>query len=445
MYDKIFNFDDVLIEHNYEKDSKNHWELLNFKSFIGLPYSRFAVGFCRSVKHYVYAALMPASSKPVSTQDCDDFNGMPAYGTIERVLHYFLPTSNWDFTKQKPPPCSKTLTVGDVTCKSSFFDGATVGSIPGIRELVEEAKKEILPDNMLERLQQATSKEETVNILSQFELLDQFHFGKDGLFYKKLVKINESTMPQARRITMSVTLGPEELEPRTNSRKLELFGYGAAHRPRSDWRCKPITPALHALGEKLWKIFWPYLSPASQQCPPTAVQVMILIGNFKGKVSAHKDNGMLGDNRQTGTTNVELNSHLFGTDVLTLTIGDLMKFGLLKPKKGYSYTSAKEHFEWNPSSTMDVDDLCVYILNALDDEMFFHASKFEGECKGKVRVALTFRWLARRLPYLCGGLERDGPRHEAMASEAEWDKLIANSKKKGNMKHLWVEALELSS
>jgi hypothetical protein len=68
-----------------------------------------------------------------------------------------------------------------------------------------------------------------------------FHYGKIGRFYKELVAINQSTLPQpCRCITMSVNISTPRREDAAIGRIQDLYNYSAAGRPPVDWRSRPM-------------------------------------------------------------------------------------------------------------------------------------------------------------------------------------------------------------
>jgi len=52
--------------------------------------------------------------------------------------------------------------------------------------------------------------------------------------------------------------------------------------------------------------------------------------------------------------------------------------------------------------SFDTEDGSLYILDPNDDLFYYHRARFRGSRDGKVRIAITFRWLGHRMPYLCG-------------------------------------------
>ena len=118
----------------------------------------------------------------------------------------------------------------------------------------------------------------------------------------------------------------------------------------------------------------------------------------------------------------EVNSHIYGTDVLMITFGDEMEYHLIRasnktnnswvktPEKMQEYTMSQDdavrnlryHKRKNNKSqltlvkTTTLDEHSLYVHTAHDDEVYFHALDFAEDLKkrNRVRVAFVYRWLA---------------------------------------------------
>ena len=87
------------------------------------------------------------------------------------------------------------------------------------------------------------NKEEVASLIDEANVFDDFHFGKEGHYWKSLVCINASTLLQPRCITLSVTIdeGHEVLLPTGYHGCIQqdidkivrgLFGLGCHHQKR---------------------------------------------------------------------------------------------------------------------------------------------------------------------------------------------------------------------
>ena len=132
-----------------------------------------------------------------------------------------------------------------------------------------------------------------------------------------------------------------------------------------------------------------------------------------GEMRIHKDNGKQvldanGQPKLTGIqTDTKLNSHIFGTPVLMLTIGDTMDYHLIRPdySRGQDYTctsgEARENFKKRRAKcvkTVPLADGTLYVHTAHDDELYHHTLDFCKEIlathKNHIRVVLVYRWLS---------------------------------------------------
>ena len=136
----------------------------------------------------------------------------------------------------------------------------------------------IFPRSFITKLQQTKRKDEVASLIEKANVFDDFHFGKEGHYWKSLVHINASILPQPCCITMSVTIdkGCEVLlSTGYHGHIQDLYCYGATGCPDCDWHCHPMDAKVTELGEYLWKKVWHYLTPAAQLCPPTGCQLLL--------------------------------------------------------------------------------------------------------------------------------------------------------------------------
>lgn len=145
----------------------------------------------------------------------------------------------------------------------------------------------------------------------------------------------------------------------------------------------------------------------------------------KGDMRPHHDNGrrdIVSGAHVGANPDKEVNSHIYGTDVLMITIGDKMEYHLIRasnqsknswvrqPEKMQDYTMSqddaihnlRDHQSRNKKSsltlvkTVKLDEYSIYVHTAHDDEVYFHALNFAKELKkrNRVRVVFVYRWLA---------------------------------------------------
>jgi len=163
----------------------------------------------------------------------------------------------------------------------------------------------------------------------------------------------------------------------------------------------------------------------------------VYASSLQSAIRPHKDNGVPADDgRQTRTsTDKSLNSHIIGTSVIVLTLGDDMEFGLLTPKSGMDFNANQQCHEWNENSTVVLKNHSAYVLDPCDDENYMHAARFPNKTdNSKVQVALVFWWLSRRCNFFCD--DKKEPRKNAMNVPCARQLLERN--KSGI---LWIKAL----
>jgi len=117
----------------------------------------------------------------------------------------------------------------------------------------------------------------------------------------------------------------------------------------------------------------------------------------------HHDNGIWKNGKLHGVNpNKEMNSHIYGSDVMMITIGDSMEYHLVYPNysEGQDYTMSQAEAIHNKkaglSKVIELEDSSIYIHPAHDDEMYYHGLNFSKGLKkeSRVRVTLVWRWLA---------------------------------------------------
>ena len=358
------------------------------------------------------------------------------FGSIERVLSFVLHDTLRSFRHEAPLSTSWTCR-DDPVCKSVYFSGASLYTGQEGKDIIDKAAA-FLPNLLIQKLRGSSDKSEASTAIYDSAIFDAFHYGKTGRFYKELVAINKSTLPQPRRITMSVTITPPRRIDAATGRIQDLYNYSAAGRPPADWRSRPMPPEIAQLGEYLWKRLWHHLSPASRVCPPTGCQLLLYSSSLKAAIRPHKDNGIMTvDGKQSHiATDKEMNSHIIGTSVIVFSLFDEMEFCLLIPKAPRHYTAPQKEHEWNSASTVSLGHQSAYILDPNDDENYMHAARYsKGTGPGKVRVAFVFRWLSKRCPFYA---DKEGPLQHAFYKPD-----AAEALRKSPSGHLWIKALGL--
>jgi hypothetical protein len=374
--------------------------LSEFLDHQGRPYG---TGI-RTVREYVLEYLR--ITKDIGPSECSTTDTLQV-GKVNRCLG-FLKEGGFSASHpiEKSWPTSSDF-------KSSYFgNGILVGNEGKAFE--SRARKSI--ESVVDLARTSATPEELVQKWKNTNKLDNIHTGKQGRFYTDVIRLNESMHPQPRRTTYSVTINEPRWSPLHFCMIQDLYTYGHAGRPPHDWRSRPIPVELYEFGEYLWKRLYSRLSPVSQCCPPTAVQVLHYSEKFDAKMAPHKDNGIREDVnglQSRMSTDPILNSQIVGSSVITYSIGDAMEFGLLKGDAGYR--SSQKNHKWVPEGTVTLEDGSAFVLDPQDDENYMHAAKFKkggkGTPKDRIRSVLVFRWLSCRASFY--GADKKGPRQHA--------------------------------
>ena len=315
-------------------------------------------------------------------------------------------------------------------------------------------------------------------------VFDSFHYGVGGYVYSEVGCILDMKYPQPYRTSFSCTLGPSHYFPSLGTECQELYTYGSPGRSTVDARCRPMPDSKYEVGVEAWNVAHPHLSAMCQVCPPYNCQMLMYpdlhliddtssaasktkkkskLNKSKSKKSIssenrtkhlrsemrlHKDNGHQDDitgKHRGGNVDKEMNSHILGSDVMMVTIGDTMDFHLVRPNyanQNYKFTQKaainnKKSTNISLTKTVPLSHGSLYVHTAHDDEMYYHGLDFvkEHSKRNRVRVVLVFWWLS--VPSFFRQSSHDDPcnRYSTVDKHA-FEKLYNN--KKGN---LWFNAL----
>jgi hypothetical protein len=168
----------------------------DFTDHQGRPY----VTSYESIAKYVVDRLDISDICPSS---CNP--GSP-FGTIERVLAFVIHDSMRSF-RHEPILSTSWMCRDNPVCNSVYFSGAALYLGQEGKSIIDKAAA-FVPNLLIQKLRGSKEKSEASKAIYDAGIFDAFHYGKTGRFYKELVGINQSTLPQPRRITMSVTISP---------------------------------------------------------------------------------------------------------------------------------------------------------------------------------------------------------------------------------------------
>jgi hypothetical protein len=170
------------------------------------------------------------------------------------------------------------------------------------------------------------------------------------------------------------------------------YSYSIVPKPLMTWRCLRDYEWVADLMNALWKRLWHHFDPPSQQCPPTAVNILYYFSAFKAHIRAHQDNA------PNMSIPMEHNSQMLGSSVMVLSLLDEQELCFCALKNPTKSSQPKV------LSSIRLGHLSVYILKCCDDFDMKHMTRFPSEQKkdyGAVRVSLVGRWLTRRCEAFC--------------------------------------------
>ena len=385
------------------------------------------------------------------------------YGTLSRIISFMLPTTAddqplWRFLSSIPTFPTESINVKSSHLQkheyhicSTYFGPDKIPT--PMKHVMINTLNHVYPEHLMNALSACEEKDEVVQIIkSNTKYFDTFHYGKKGRYSnaKDIRPIVDLGLPQPRRTSFSCTRRASIPVPAFKTSVNELFVYGAAGRPYLDARCRPMPPHVAHLGEEAWKLCWRYLSPLSKQCPPYHCQVCMYNSKMESKMQLHKDNGYQKGTGSLGGTTApsDMNSHIFGTDVIVVTMGSAMEFHLVPPPDGEDHRAPQKNFmkskKSGRSEIISLAPYSVYVHSAHDDELYMHGlqfSKDDEKCDmNKTRVAFIFRWLCVSMMYRANAQDDDSNRYSTLEKKS-FDQIEKGFKKTG---HAWKALLKVS-
>ena len=124
-------------------------------------------------------------------------------------------------------------------------------------------------------------------------------------------------------------------------------------------------------------------------------------------MSPHKDNGIrVGPNleQKSSAYSRNMNSQIFGTNVITITLEGEMDFSFFTPKKRGDYNAPQKDHERNPHTSRNLSLFSVLVLDPRDDEEYMHGISFshtQPSRPNRIRICIVFRWASKRVTYRC--------------------------------------------
>lgn len=185
-------------------------------------------------------------------------------------------------------------------------------------------------------------------------------------------------------------------------------------------------PAIASLKVAIWQKVYNFLSPVSRVCPPNGIQTLLYLGDFDGRINTHRD--MNPRSRIKG----EKNSQLIGSSVIVVSFFDTHVFEMCQAIGNKRFKVIDSFLTGHCS---------VYVLDPNDDKRFYHRTHFQaGNKAGKIRYALTLRWLSSRGLYF-GPNNANGLAH-CMAVSCPKHVIKQHYSKSTKAQAIWLKALQ---
>lgn len=285
-------------------------------------------------------------------------------------------------------PCKK-LQMSDDSC----YFGPSKLETPRLRQLLDTVVEE-LPEfitKMYKGEEKYTAQELVKFIANNRKWFDHFPVSVLGTNPNGgAMLLTQSQQSGPRRLALSAEIdGPKY----SNFHKCHVedgFGYSYSFLPKPymGGRCLRDYKTVAELGVECWLRFVEYLDPVSQICPPNAANILYYFGAFGGKINRHQDNN---PNMATDPAHT---SQLCGSSVMVVNFFHEQSIEMVKDSNAGT----------PPCDVFRTEHYSVYILKSWDDFLWYHGAQFtklKDKCHNKVRVAVVYRWLGRRMKVFC--------------------------------------------
>lgn len=228
-------------------------------------------------------------------------------------------------------------------------------------------------------------------ISGDFKWYDHFPIsirGTDPYCGHELITRTSNSGP--RRLHLSVAINEPRYNTHFRAHIQDCYGYSYSITPLSWMGCRSMGdyPLVAEIGRQAWLAVRAHLDPVSQQCPPTACNVLHYFGAFNAAIRPHQDNCP-----NMSLPDYKWNSQLLGSSVLVVNLFDQQTLKL---------TSVKTKQE---VGCFYPEHMSIYVLSAFDDLWCKHNATYAetpGTNAEKVRISLVYRWLGRRTTAFCG-------------------------------------------
>ena len=294
------------------------------------------------------------------------------YGSIQRILSFLIhkPLQDNSIASLKNSIFNNTTQTSDDR-EDLFISSVYIepNHIPTYLKILMDDTLENNYPTLLSQLRSTNDSNDVKTILHKnIFMFDASNSGKNGLGSKDIISLFDTTHPSPRRTSMSVTFHPPKYMPSIDCMVQRLFTYGSggARKAIIDTRSRSMPADVARLGEECWKLVRCMLMPMTKLCPPNHCQVCLYNSKFKSNMGLHRDNGYrTSKGKLIGTTVDETsNSHIFGTEVMIVTLGDSMEFNIVPPPTNSISTFSIKDYRQNRQKklTTILENQSIYIF-----------------------------------------------------------------------------------
>ena len=324
------------------------------------------------------------------------------------------PSSTW--TPELKTGNSVFFTQKDLDLDPTLFDDV-VNSLPSWIPVLFATNVNLTKEKLVELM------------LDDDDFFDHFPISKKGTNPAAGAIINTESL--TNKTPKRMTLFDKINDPisHTSKKCLVQDGYRYSNgsiEPFFGGRSLESHPAIARLKVAVWRKVHHFLSPISKICPPNGIQTLLYLGDFNARMNTHRD--INPRSRIKGPDN----SQLIGSSVIVISFFDQQVFEMCHHLGDKKYKIIDSFLTQHCS---------VYVLDPNDDRIYYHRTKFPPkDKKGKIRYALTLRWLGLRESYY-GDDNQEGLAHCKAVHNPE-ELIKQNHKNCPASQQMWLQALQ---
>lgn len=279
--------------------------------------------------------------------------------------------------------CCWKVTEGDCIATGCRKVPESVMLVPDFSADIIKAVHDFVPDEI--RVQPQDSVSSLVSRLSASQFLDDMHVPRKGRggYVCGTERLNKTSMPQPRRVTMSVRVSPNTTtdDGETNL----LFDYKNFRSNEVHKQTRPMPGSVFDLGVSCWLAAYEYLTTTSRSCPFTHCQLLIYYECLGGKIGQHRDNTntkhlsefLAGSTSSLLTALGPEESQVLGTSVVVFSLGTGTMQFLLRYPHGENLHEKRQDYVIHERFRIPLGPGTLFVLDPWDDLFFTHEACFE--------------------------------------------------------------------